>query len=108
VLGKITAISKTNTGTEIDKAGLNNGKLFGVNVTGLTGTSANGLSKALVTGDVPATPTVTGLHGVASVQLNWSAPATNGLPITAYRVSYRPSASEAWTEKNKTSRLGNI
>ncbi|BAY21903.1 5'-nucleotidase/2',3'-cyclic phosphodiesterase [Calothrix sp. NIES-2100] len=27
--------NKTNTGTEIDKAGLNNGKLFGVKVTGL-------------------------------------------------------------------------
>jgi hypothetical protein len=33
--------TKTNTGTDIDKAGLNNGKLFGVSVAGLTAENRN-------------------------------------------------------------------
>jgi Bacterial Ig domain/PA14 domain/Secretion system C-terminal sorting domain/Calx-beta domain/HYR domain len=37
--------TKTNTGTEIDKAGLNNGKLYGVKVTGLL-TEVNGSTPA--------------------------------------------------------------
>lgn len=38
--------TKTNTGTEIDKAGLNNGKLFGVNVTGLASESTSSIPAA--------------------------------------------------------------
>ena len=92
IVGNTTTITGLTNGTSY---------VFGVNATGLTGTSSNGSSKAVVTGNVPATPTVTGIHGLASVQLNWSAPSTNGLPITAYRVSYRPTSSTgAWTIVN--------
>lgn len=92
IVGNTTTITGLTNGTSY---------VFGVNATGPTGTSSNGLSKALVTGNVPSAPTVTGIHGVASVQLNWSAPAANGLPITAYRVSYRPTTSTgAWTVVN--------
>ena len=38
--------TKTNSGTEIDKAGLNNGKLFGVKVTGLLTETSAGIPAA--------------------------------------------------------------
>jgi len=51
--------TKTKTGTEIDKAGLNNGKLYGVKVTGLT---------TEVSGSIPAANTPFTLFDLGNVR----------------------------------------
>ncbi|MCC7298495.1 MAG: esterase-like activity of phytase family protein, partial [Bacteroidia bacterium] len=51
--------TKTNTGTEIDKAGLNNGKLFGVAVAGLT---------AEVSGSFPAVNTTFTMVDIGNIK----------------------------------------
>lgn len=65
--------TKTNTGTEIDKAGLNNGKLFGVKVTGLSDE---------VSGSIPAPNTAFTLADLGFVQ-NSTGVTLNSNSVTA-------------------------
>ncbi len=65
--------TKTNTGTDIDKAGLNNGKLWGVKVTGLSDE---------LSGSIPAPNTVFTLADLGLVQ-NSTGVSLNANSITA-------------------------
>ena len=76
-------------------SGLTNGTSYTISVTatGPTGTSLPGAAKPLIIANAPSAPVVTGIAAKASVQLSWTAPASNGLPITGYVISYRPTGS---------------
>jgi hypothetical protein len=78
--------NKTSTGTEIDKAGLNNGKLYGVKVTGLlTEVSAN----------VPAAGTTFSLEDLGFVQ-NKTGLALNTQSVAAGVTTFLRPEDGAW------------
>jgi hypothetical protein len=64
--------------------------VFSVQSVSNIGTSAGGLSKAVIAARIPDVPTaLAGVRAVKSVGLTWVAPAnTGGLPITGYTITY--------------------
>jgi hypothetical protein len=82
--------TKTNTGTDIDKAGLNNGRLYGVAVAGLlTETGAS----------VPAPNTVFTLADLGNVQ-NLSGSTINANSINAGVTNFLRPEDGAWDPSN--------
>lgn len=83
--------TKTNTGTEIEKAGLSGGKLFGVKVTGLVSeTSAS----------VPAVGTRFSLFDLGTVQ-NTTGTALDAASVAAGVTSFLRPEDGAWDPVNK-------
>lgn len=78
--------TKTNTGTEIDKAGLNNGKLFGISVTGLAKEDTLG---------VPAAGARFSLVDLGSVQ-NTTGKALDSISIAAGVTTFLRPEDGAW------------
>ncbi|MEO6549790.1 MAG: esterase-like activity of phytase family protein [Ferruginibacter sp.] len=83
--------TKTNTGTEINKAGLSNGKLFGVMVTGMIAETS--LS-------VPAVGTRFSLYDLGSVQ-NSTGAALDAASVAAGVTSFLRPEDGAWDPVNK-------
>jgi phosphodiesterase/alkaline phosphatase D-like protein len=82
--------SKTNTGTDIDKAGLTNGKLFGIKVTGLVDEIA---------GSVPAIGTKFTLADLGQVQ-NTTGAALDAASEFAQVTSFLRPEDGAWDPSN--------
>ncbi len=82
--------TKTNTGTEIEKAGLSNGKLFGVKVNGLL---------TEVSGSVPAPNTPFSLYDQGFVQ-NMSGVALNAASVAAGVTTFLRPEDGAWDPNN--------
>lgn len=82
--------TKTNTGTEIDKAGLTNGKLFGVAVTGLT---------AEVSGSVPSPGTAFTMVDLGVVN-NMTGAAINTASNSAGVTNFLRPEDAAWDPSN--------
>lgn len=81
--------TKTNSGTEIDKAGLNNGKLFGVAVTGMPSESS---------ASVPAAGTRFGLYDLGSVQKRTGA-AIDSISMASGVTNFLRPEDGAWDPK---------
>lgn len=77
-------------------------------VTGPTGTSLATAAKPVIVGDVPGAPVITSIAGIASAQISWNTPATNGLPILGYLVSYRIGEATPTVVKTKAVNLAMI
>jgi hypothetical protein len=84
--------------------GLTNGMsyTFTVTATNAIGTGpASSPSPSVTTTTVPGVPTglsASGANGSYTVTLNWSAPSSNGSPITEYAIEYSQSSSSGpWT-----------
>jgi hypothetical protein len=82
--------TKTTTGTDIDKAGLNNGKLFGVAVTGLV---------AETSGSIPAPATPFTMVDLGFVQ-NSTGLAINNASNSAGVTNFLRPEDGAWDPKN--------
>ncbi len=82
--------TKTNTGTEIDKAGLNGGKLYGVKVTGLA---------AELSASIPAANTAFSLFDLGQVQ-NMTGAALNTASNTAGVTNFLRPEDGAWDPAN--------
>ena len=74
-------------------------------LTGPTGTSSAGVSKPVIAGDIPGSPVLSALNGIGSVQLSWTTPSNNGLPITGYSVSYFTGSAAPTVVKAKAVNL---
>lgn len=57
-------------------------------LTGPTGTSAATSAPAIIAVNVPDAPVLSGMQGIKSIQLSWTTPAGNGLPVLGYIISY--------------------
>lgn len=82
--------TKTNTGTEIDKAGLNNGKLFGIAVSGMT---------TEVSASFPAPNTTFTMVDLGYVQ-NLTGAQLNTLSNTAGVTNFLRPEDGAWDPRN--------
>ncbi|MEO6453639.1 MAG: T9SS type A sorting domain-containing protein, partial [Ginsengibacter sp.] len=86
----IYAGTKTNTGSEVDKAGLNNGKLFGVSVTGMALESS---------ATVPAAGTRFSLFDLGSVQ-NTTGAALDAASVAGGVTAFLRPEDGAWDPTN--------
>ncbi len=82
--------TKTNSGTEIEKAGLNGGKLFGVKVSGLTAESSS---------SIPSAGTAFTLFDLGQVQ-NTTGAALNTASNTAGVTTFLRPEDGAWDPSN--------
>jgi hypothetical protein len=85
-----------NFGASATITGLTVGQSYVVSatLTSPTGTSVPGIAKPVSAADIPGAPVITGAtasvnSAAASVQITWTTPLLNGLPILGYVVSYR-------------------
>ena len=68
---------------------------YTVTITGTEGTAVHSTTVSVTVTAVPGAPTLTANRSSRrGVQLNWTIPASNGSPITAYRI-YRSTTSSA-------------
>ena len=96
--GGVTVMT-SSTSTQVGGLTLGTAYTFDVRATNASGTGPPGASNQVTIADVPGAPggvTATVITG-GKVMLSWTAPASNGSPITGYSVSSNPGGSSVTT-----------